>query len=122
MPRADWRPDILSGWRIQLSSTLAAHGFWGLIMMSWPPELFREDRTRKFSNGALHAAENPAKKKSLFGMRSWPNVAGAMKRVPTWKRRSSDQVWAIATISKPGWTCMTSKKEEPQAHFVPVRD
>src|SRR6266567_1596494 len=91
MPRADWHPDILSGWKIQLSSTLAAQDFWGLIMMSWPPELFREDRTRKFSNGALHAAENPVKNKSLFGMRFLPNVAGEMKRAPTCKRPRSDQ-------------------------------
>ena len=69
---------------------LAAQDFWGLIMMSWPPEHFREDRTRKFSNGALHAAENPAKKKSLFGMRFLPNVAGEMKRAPTCKRQRSD--------------------------------
>ena len=81
-------------------------------MMSWPPELFREDRTRKFSNGALHAVENPAKKKSLFGMRFLPNVAGEMKRAPTCKRQRSDHTGAIATIFRTGWICMTSKKAE----------
>src|SRR2546425_12991864 len=123
MLMAGWRRDILSGWlTIQLSSMRAAHDFWELIIMSWSSEPFREDRTRKFSIGALPGADNLAKKKSLFGMRSSPNVVGATKQAPIWKRPRSDQVWAIATISKPGWTCMTSKKEEPQEHLVPVRD
>src|SRR5205823_14030048 len=112
---ADWRLAIFLVWlMIQPSSTHAAHDFSELIMMSWSSELFREDRTRKYSIGVLNGAENRAKKKSLFGMRSWPNVAGAMKEAPIWKRPRSDQVLAIAKISKPGWTCMTSKKEEPQ--------
>src|SRR6266478_5494911 len=120
MPKADWRPDILSGWRIQLSSTLAAHDFWELIMMTWSSELFREDRTRRYSNGALHTAENPAKKKSLFGMRFLANVVGEMKRAPTCKRPRSDQTGAIATIFRLGWICMTSKKGERREHLFPL--
>src|SRR5260370_17787967 len=98
--------------KIRRCSTLAAQDFWGLIMMSWPPELFREVRTRRSSNGALQAAENPAKKKSLFGMRFLPSVAGEMKRAPTCKQPRSDQAGASAPIFKPGWTCMTPRKDE----------
>src|SRR5437868_15056877 len=115
MLMADWRRDILSGWlTIQLSSMRAAHDFWELIMMSWSSEPFREDRTRKFSIGVLNAAENLAKKKSLFGTHLFPNAAGGTKAAPTCKRPRNDQTGAIATIFRLGWTCMSSKKDERQ--------
>src|SRR6266513_2312929 len=94
------------------SSMRAAHDFWELIMTSWSPEPFREDRTRKFSIGVLNAVENLAKRKSLFGTHLFPNVAGEMKAAPTCKRPRSNQVGATATIFKPGWICMKLKKAE----------
>src|SRR5438034_10188575 len=98
MLMAGWRLDILSGWlTIQLSSMRAAHDFWELIMMSWSSEPFRGGRTRKYSNGVLAGAENRAKKKSLFGMRSSPNVVGATKQAQICKRPRGDQVSALAT-------------------------
>src|SRR6266487_2489881 len=113
MLMADWRPDIFLVWMmIRPSSMRAAHDFWELIMMSWSPEPFREDRMRKFSIGALNAAENLAKRKSLFGTHLFPNVAGGMKAAPTCKRPRSDRVGATATIFKPGWICMMLKKAE----------
>src|SRR6266496_1435565 len=118
MLMADWRPDIFLVWlMIPPSSMRAAHDFWELIMTSWSPEPFREDRTRKFSIGVLNAVENLAKRKSLFGTHLFPNVAGEMKAAPTWKRLRSNQVWTTATIFKPGWICMMLKKAERQDPF-----
>src|SRR6266403_3023981 len=123
MPRADWSRDISSGWKIQLSSTLAAPDFWELIMMTWPSELFREDRTRRYSIGALHGAEDQAKRKSKSGMRFLPNVAGGMQVAQTSPQPRSDRVGRSGTIFKPGSTCMTSKKAERRGNdFVPVRN
>src|SRR4030095_13661520 len=113
MLKADWRRGILSGSRIRLFSMLAAQDFWELIMMSWSSERFREDRTRKSSNGALHRGEDLAKKKSVSGVRFFPNEAGGTTLAPTWKRTRSDQVWAIGMIFKPGWISMMPKKDEP---------
>src|SRR4029453_3320267 len=81
-------------------------------MTIWSSELFRGDRTRRYSNGALPGGENRAKKKSLFGMPSFPNAAGGMKPATTWQQPRSDQVWMIATIFKPGWICPTLRKAE----------
>src|SRR5438874_12107152 len=118
MLRDGWRPVIFLVWlMIQPSSMRAAHDFWESIMMSWLPEPFREDRTRKFSIGVLNEAENLVKKKSLFGIHLFPNVAGEMKAAPTWKRPRSDRIWAIATIFKPGWICMMLKKAEHRDQF-----
>src|SRR6266536_2866993 len=122
MQPGNWLRDILSAWRIQLSSMHAAPDFWALTMMTWSSELLREARTRKYSNGALRGAEGQAKKKSRSGMRFFPNAAGVMKLARTWKRPRSGQVWATATISKPGWTCTTPKKAEHHGNdFVPLR-
>src|SRR6266508_1887068 len=122
MLRDSWRLAIFLVWRtIQPSSMRAAHDFWESIMMSWSPEPFKEDRMRRFSIGVLSAAENRPKKKSPFGMPFFPNVAGVMKAAPTCKRPRSNQVCPIATISKPGWICMTPKKAERRENdFVPV--
>ncbi len=87
-------------------------------MTSSPSERFREGRTRRYWNGALHAAENPAKKKSLFGMHFLSNVGGEMKQAPIYKRPKSARAGAIAMIFKPGWICMTSKKAESQELMV----
>src|SRR5438477_1977556 len=107
--------------KIRRCSTLAAQDFWALIMMSWPPELFREVRTRKFSNGVSNAADAPAKRKSRSGMLFLPNAAGEMRRAPTCKRPRSDHTGAIATIFRLGWICMTSKKAEHRGDdFVPL--
>src|SRR6266849_13726 len=109
---ADCRPTILLGWKIQLSSTLAAPDFWELITMIWSSELLREGRTKKFWNGALCRAEDRAKRKSRFGMRFCANADGGMRVAPTWPQPRSDQVGKIGTIFKPGWTCMMLKKAE----------
>src|SRR5882724_7525804 len=123
MLKADWRPTILSAWKIPHFSTHAAPDFWELIMTIWSSALFRADRTRRYSNGALPGAESRAKKKFLSGTRFLPNVAGEMKPAPTWKQRRSDQTWTIATIFKRGWTCTTLKKAERRGdNFVPVAE
>src|SRR5438128_2207486 len=109
MPRDGWRLAIFSGWKIQPFSTRAAQDCSGLIMMSWPPEPFREDRTRKFLIGVSHAAENLAKKKFLFGTHSFPNAAGGMKPAPSWMRPRNGLVGKIALTFKRGWTSMTPK-------------
>src|SRR4029450_14163648 len=84
-------------------------------------ELFRADRTKRCSNGALPGAENRAKKKSLFGMPFFPNAAGGMKLAPTWQQPKSDQVWTIATMFKPGSICTTLRKAERRGdNSVPV--
>jgi ketosteroid isomerase-like protein len=90
-------------------------------MTIWSSELFRGDRTRRYSNGALPGGENRAKKKSLFGMPSFPNAAGGMKPATTWQQPRSDQIWMIATIFKPGWICTTLRKAERRGdNSVPV--
>src|SRR5262245_23953590 len=39
-------------------------------------------------------------------------VAGEMTRARTCRQPRSDQVWAIGTTFKHGWTCTTPKREE----------
>src|SRR4029434_4383160 len=120
MLKADWRPTILSGWKIQHCSTHAAPDFWELTMTIWSSALFRADRTRRSSNGALPGAESRAKKKFPSGMPFFPNAAGGMKRATSWQQPGNDRVWAIATIFKRGWTCTTLKKAERRGdNFVP---
>jgi len=57
-------------------------------------------------------ADARARRKSQSAMHFLPNVAGGMKPTTICKRPRGDQVLPIATVFKPGWTCMTPKKAE----------
>src|SRR6516225_5029220 len=69
---------------------------------------------RKFSNGASPVAGSPATKKFPSGMRFFENVAGGMMQARNSLSRRKKQVSATVTTFKPGWTCMTPKREERQ--------
>ena len=99
---ADWRRDIFLVWRmIQPSSMRAAHDLWELIMMSWSPEPFREDRMRKFSIGVLNAAENWRRGSPylelIYFKRGWRDESSAdlqaAKKQLGWGDRDDIQTW-----------------------------
>src|SRR5919109_1657169 len=75
---------------------------------------YKEDRTRKYSNGALHVADGQVTRKSRSGMHFSESAAGEMKRAKNSASRRRKRVSAIARTSKHGWTCMTRRKEERQ--------
>src|SRR6266513_2098032 len=82
--------------------------------MSLWSERCKADRTRRSWNGASHVAGGRARRKFLFGMRFFGNVAGGMRRARSSLSRRKKRVSAIVTTFKPGWTCMMPRKEERQ--------